>query len=202
MCQLKPIFDISSKIDCNVISIKIKMETSTYEVYAKVSLLPCSPEVEMSIPNDNNEQNFNYFTKVLTASDTSKHGVFSIFKKDSVECLPPLLTPSQEIVAKDLHDHVWKFKHTFKNEFVKGKTFAVGDSVVFLRGENGESRIGIRKAAPPQSHISSSVVSKESMHHGLIATATMLLTPNVCFMCFISQSRANSLSIETNSKMQ
>ncbi|CAN6859533.1 unnamed protein product [Brassica oleracea var. botrytis] len=48
-----------------------------------------------------------------------------------------------------------------------------------FQGENGESRIGIRKAAPPQSHISSSVVSKESMHHGLIATATMLLTPNV-----------------------
>ncbi|CAG7862265.1 unnamed protein product [Brassica rapa] len=117
--------------------------------------------------------------------------------QDAVECLPPLLTPSQEIVAKDLHDHVWKFKHTFKgtpqrhlfssgtNEFVKGKTLAVGDSLyslgIRILGENGESQIGIRKAAPQQSHISSSVVSKESMHHGLIATASNAINTKCVF---------------------
>ncbi|KAL0712705.1 hypothetical protein Bca4012_019683 [Brassica carinata] len=50
-----------------------EVETNTDEVYAKISLLPCSPDMSQ-------------------------------------------LTPSQEIVAKDLHDHVWKFKHTFREE--------------------------------------------------------------------------------------
>ncbi|CAN6867674.1 unnamed protein product [Brassica oleracea] len=200
LCQLKPIFDISSKIRCNVISIKLKVDTNTDEVYAKVSLSPCSPEFEVSIPNGNNEQNINYFTKVLTASDSSTHGGFSLFKKDAIECLPLLdmsqQAPSQWIVAKDLHDHVWKFKHTFRGtpqrhlftsgwkQFVRKKSLAVGDSVVFLRGENGESRIGIRKAAPQQSNISSSVISKESMHHGLVATALNAINTKCMFDVF------------------
>ncbi|KAF8048135.1 hypothetical protein N665_2650s0002 [Sinapis alba] len=190
LCQLKPIFDISSKIQCNVINIKLKMETNTDEVYAKIMLLPCSPEVEISIPNDNNKQNINYFSKVLTASDTSTHGVFSILKNHATECLPILLTPSQEIVAKDLHDHVWKFKHVFKgtpkrhlftsgwNEFAKEKSLAVGDAF------NGESLVGVRKAAPQQSNISSSVISKESMHHGLIGTASIAIKTKCMFEVF------------------
>ncbi|KAH0910383.1 hypothetical protein HID58_033704 [Brassica napus] len=200
LCQFKPIFDISSKIRCNVISIKLKVDTNTDEVYAKVSLSPCSPDFEVSIPNGNNEQNINYFTKVLTASDTSTHGGFSLFKKDAIECLPLLdmsqQAPSQWIVAKDLHDHVWKFKHTFRGtpqrhlstsgwkQFARKKSLAVGDSVVFLRGENGESRIRIRKAAPQQSNISSSVISEESMHHGLVATASNAINTKCMFDVF------------------
>ncbi|CDY69758.1 BnaUnng03400D, partial [Brassica napus] len=165
-----------------------------------VSLSPCSPEFEVSIPNGNNEQNINYFTKVLTASDSSTHGGFSLFKKDAIECLPLLdmsqQAPSQWIVAKDLHDHVWKFKHTFRGtpqrhlftsgwkQFVRKKSLAVGDSVVFLRGENGESQIGIRKAAPQQSNISSSVISKESMHHGLVAAALNAINTKCMFDVF------------------
>ncbi|WZZ14260.1 hypothetical protein YC2023_107349 [Brassica napus] len=200
LCQFKPIFDISSKIRCNVISIKLKVDTNTDEVYAKVSLSPFSPEFEVSIPNGNNEQNINYFTKVLTASDASTHGGFSLFKKDAIECLPLLdmsqQAPSQWIVAKDLHDHVWKFKHTFRGtpqrhlftsgwkQFVRKKSLAVGDSVVFLRGENGESQIGIRKPAPQQSNISSSVISKESMHYGLVATASNAINSKCMFDVF------------------
>ncbi|KAF8112185.1 hypothetical protein N665_0066s0059 [Sinapis alba] len=143
LCQLKPILDISSKIQCNVINIKLKVETNTDEVYAKIMLLPCSP-----------------------------------------------LTPSQEIVAKDLHDHVWKFKHVFKgtpkrhlftsgwNEFAKEKSLAVGDAF------NGESLVGVRKATPQQSNISSSVISKESMHHGLIGTASIAIKTKCMFEVF------------------
>ncbi|CDY21993.1 BnaC09g00990D [Brassica napus] len=200
LCQLKPIFDISSRIHCNVVSIKLRVETNTDEVYAKVSLLPCPPEVEIPFPNDNNEQNIKYFTKVLTASDIGPHGDFILFKKDAIECLPPLdmsqLIPSQEIAAKDLHDHVWKFKHTFRGtpkrhlftsgwkEFVKGKNLTVGDSFVFLRGENGESRVGIRKASHQQSDMSSSVISKESMHHGFIASASNAIHTKCMFDVF------------------
>ncbi|WZZ14265.1 hypothetical protein YC2023_107354 [Brassica napus] len=153
LCKLKPIFDISSKIRCNVISIKLKVDTNTDEVYAKVSLSPCSPDMSQQ-------------------------------------------APSQWIVAKDLHDHVWKFKHTFRGtpqrhlftsgwkQFARKKSLAVGDSVVFLRGENGESRIRIRKAAPQQSNISSSVISEESMHHGLVATASNAINTKCMFDVF------------------
>ncbi|KAF2573256.1 hypothetical protein F2Q70_00000181 [Brassica cretica] len=181
-------------------NLNFEVETNSDEVYAKVSLLTCPPEVEILFPNDNNEQNIKYFTKVLTASDISPHGDFILFKKDAIECLPPLdmsqLTPSQEIVAKDLHDHVWKFKHTFRGtpkkhfftsgwkEFVRGKSLAVGDSFVFLRGENGESRVGIRKAAHQQSDMSSSVISKESMHHGFIASASNAIHTKCMFDVF------------------
>nr|VDC60497.1 unnamed protein product [Brassica rapa] len=200
LCQFKPILIFLQKLVCNVISIKLKVDTNTDEVYAKVSLSPFSPEFEVSIPNGNNEQNINYFTKVLTASDASTHGGFSLFKKDAIECLPLLdmsqQAPSQWIVAKDLHDHVWKFKHTFRGtpqrhlftsgwkQFVRKKSLAVGDSVVFLRGENGESQIGIRKAAPQQSNISSSVISKESMHYGLVATASNAINSKCMFDVF------------------
>nr|VDC60499.1 unnamed protein product [Brassica rapa] len=102
--------------------------------------------------------------------------VFLLFKKDAIECLPLLdmsqQAPSQWIVAKDLHDHVWKFKHTFRGtpqrhlftsgwkQFVRKKSLAVGDSVVFLRGEWGITN-RIRKSSPQQSNISSSVISKK-----------------------------------------
>ncbi|KAF3564077.1 hypothetical protein DY000_02014192, partial [Brassica cretica] len=39
LCQLKAIFDIPSKICCNVFSINLKVETNTNETYAEVSLL-------------------------------------------------------------------------------------------------------------------------------------------------------------------
>ncbi|RID45394.1 hypothetical protein BRARA_I02125, partial [Brassica rapa] len=78
-------------------------------------------------------------------------------------------------------------RHLFTSgwkQFARKKSLAVGDSVVFLRGENGESRIRIRKAAPQQSNISSSVISEESMHHGLVATASNAINTKCMFDVF------------------
>ncbi|KAJ4876327.1 putative auxin response factor 21 [Raphanus sativus] len=201
LCQLKPVFDISSKICCNVFSIDLKVETNTNEIYAEVSLLPDTSDVEIPIPkNKNNIQNINYFTKVLSASDTRKNGGFVLYKRHATECLPLLdmsqLTPSQEIIAKDIHGHEWSFKHSFKgtpkrhmfssgwNEFAKGKKLVAGDSFVFLRGENGESRVGISKAAHQQRNIPTSLISKESMHHGVVATALNAIENKCIFVVF------------------
>ncbi|KAF8109252.1 hypothetical protein N665_0099s0004 [Sinapis alba] len=201
LCQLKPIFEIPSKISCNVFSINLKVETNTDEIYAEVSLLPDISEVEIPFPeNENNIQNINYFTKVLSASDTRKIGGFVLLKRHAIECLPLLdmsqPTPSQEIVAKDIHGHEWNFKHTFRgtpkrhlftsgwNEFAKEKKLVVGDSFVFLRGENGESRVGIRKAAHQKCNIPSSVISKQSMHHGVVVTALDAIKRKGMFVVF------------------
>uniref|UniRef100_A0A0D3BS34 Auxin response factor n=1 Tax=Brassica oleracea var. oleracea TaxID=109376 RepID=A0A0D3BS34_BRAOL len=198
LCQLKPIFDIPSKICCNVFSIKLKVETTTDEIYAEISLLPDTSEVEIPTPrHENNIQNINYFTKVLSASDTNKKGSFVLNKRHAIECLPLLLTPSQEVIAKDIHGHEWSFKHTLRgtpqrhlftsgwNEFAKGKDLVVGDCFVFLRGENGESRVGIRKSAHHQQHnIPSPVISKQSMHHGVVATALNAIERKCMFGVF------------------
>ncbi|CDY24168.1 hypothetical protein Bca4012_006541 [Brassica carinata] len=202
LCQLKPVFNIPSKIRCNVFSIKLKAETTTDEIYAEISLLPDTSEVEIPIPKcENHIQNIKCFTKVLSASDTSKKGGFVLNKRHAIECLPPLdtshLTQSQEINATDIHGHEWKFKHALKgtpqrhlftsgwNEFAKAKKLVVGDSFVFFREENGESRVGIRKAAHhQQENIPSSVISTESMHHGVVATALNAIKRKCMFVVF------------------
>ncbi|KAG2314937.1 hypothetical protein Bca52824_018059 [Brassica carinata] len=118
-----------------------------------------------------------------------------------MECLPPLdtshLTPSQEISAKDIHGREWKFKHTLRgtpqrhlftsgwNEFAKEKELVVGDSFIFLRGENGGSRVGIRKVAHhQQENVPSSLISKETMHHGIVATALNAIKRKCMFVVF------------------
>ncbi|KAF8107732.1 hypothetical protein N665_0117s0004 [Sinapis alba] len=202
LCQLKPVFYIPSKICCNVFSIELKVETTTDEIYAEISLLPDTSEVEIPTPrHESNIQNINYFTKVLSASDTSKKGGFVLNKRHAIECLPLLdtsqQTPSQEISAKDIHGHEWKLKHTLRGtpqrhlftsgwkEFAKKKDLDVGDSFIFLRGENGESRIGIRKAGHhQQDNIPSSLISKESMHHGVVSTALNAIKSKCMFVVF------------------
>ena len=94
------------------------------------------------------------------------------------------------------------------NDFAKRKDLDVGDSFVFLRyiflsfyisfvywtldfnyfyhrGENGESRVGIRKSAHHQQHnIPSPVISKQSMHHGVVATALNAIERKCMFVVF------------------
>ncbi|KAI4376110.1 hypothetical protein MLD38_013902 [Melastoma candidum] len=88
------------------------------------------------------------------------HGGFSVLRKHATECLPPLdmtqSTPTQELVARDLHGYEWKFKHIFTGQprrhllttgwstFVTSKILVAGDSFVFVRGDNGELRVGVR----------------------------------------------------------
>ncbi|KAJ4880601.1 Auxin response factor 20 [Raphanus sativus] len=154
-------------------------------------------DVEIPIPkNKNNIQNTNYFTKVLSDSDTRKNGGFVLYKRHAIECLPLLLTPSQEIIAKDIHGREWSFKHTLRgtpkrhlfspgwNEFAKGKELVAGDYFVFLRGENGESRVGISKAPHQQHNIPTSLISKQSMHHGVVATVLNAIREKCMFVVF------------------
>ncbi|KAK8629357.1 hypothetical protein V6N13_078200 [Hibiscus sabdariffa] len=67
--------------------------------------------------------------------------------------------PSQELVAKDLHGSEWRFRHIYRGQprrhlltsgwsaFVNKKKLVSGDAVLFLRGEDGELRLGIRRVA-------------------------------------------------------
>ncbi|KAL6614760.1 hypothetical protein ACP70R_037030 [Stipagrostis hirtigluma subsp. patula] len=103
------------------------------------------------------------FCKTLTASDTSTHGGFSVPRRAAEDCFPPLdhslQRPSQELVAKDLHGTEWKFRHIYRGQprrhllttgwsaFINKKKLVSGDAVLFLRGEDGVLRLGVRRAA-------------------------------------------------------
>lgn len=199
-----PQFNLPSKILCRVDHIQLLAEPETDEVYAQITLHPEEEQIEATsldpcrpVPL---KQNVRSFCKILTASDTSTHGGFSVLRKHANECLPPLdmtqATPTQDLVAKDLHGYEWRFKHIFRGQprrhllttgwstFVTSKRLVAGDAFVFLRGDNGELRVGVRRLARQQSPMPPSVISSQSMHLGVLATASHAITTQTRFLVY------------------
>ncbi|KAL4204717.1 hypothetical protein AMTRI_Chr01g111260 [Amborella trichopoda] len=167
------------QVFCRVINVNLHADQVSDEVYAQVSLTPIPEPVEKGLPEEevreDGEEEFEFvsrsatphmFCKTLTASDTSTHGGFSVPRRAAEDCFPPLdykqQRPSQELVAKDLHGFEWKFRHIYRGQprrhllttgwsvFVNQKKLVAGDAVLFLRGESGELRLGIRRAGRPR----------------------------------------------------
>ncbi|XP_062095792.1 auxin response factor 3-like [Humulus lupulus] len=169
--------DFSPHLFCRVADVKLHAEEGTDEVYAQVSLVPESEQFEQKLLDgefdaDGDEEDIeavvksttpHMFCKTLTASDTSTHGGFSVPRRAAEDCFPPLdynqQRPSQELLAKDLHGLEWRFRHIYRGQprrhllttgwsaFVNKKKLVSGDAVLFLRGDDGELRLGIRRAA-------------------------------------------------------
>ncbi|KAB2037784.1 hypothetical protein ES319_D03G101400v1 [Gossypium barbadense] len=202
--QRIPLFNLPSKILCSVVHIQFLAEQETDEVYAQITLMPEPNQPEPTTPDacppEPPKPTVCSFCKVLTASDTSTHGGFSVLRKHATECLPPLdmnqATPTQELVAKDLHGYEWRFKHIFRGQprrhllttgwstFVTSKRLVAGDSFVFLRGESGELRVGVRRVARQQSSMPTSVISSQSMHLGVLATASHAVSTQTLFVVY------------------
>ncbi|KAG5566023.1 hypothetical protein RHGRI_001822 [Rhododendron griersonianum] len=219
LSQQIPQFNLPSKILCRVVNIQLMAEPETDEVYAQITLhpeadqtVPASPD---PCPDEHPKQNNHLFCKILTASDTSTHGGFSVLRKHANECLPQLdmnqQTPTQDLVAKDLHGFEWRFKHIFRGQprrhllttgwstFVTSKRLVAGDAFVFLRylmfdfpplvgvlfrGDNGELQVGVRRLARQQSPMPPSVISSQSMHLGVLATASHAITTQTLFLVY------------------
>ncbi|KAG8375132.1 hypothetical protein BUALT_Bualt10G0068600 [Buddleja alternifolia] len=197
-------FNLPSKILCSVLNIHLLAEQDTDEVYAQIILMPEPDQTEPTSLDSSLDEppipTVHSFCKVLTASDTSTHGGFSVLRKHANECLPPLdmtlQTPTQELIAKDLHGTEWHFKHIFRGQprrhllttgwstFVTSKRLVAGDSFVFLRGENGELRVGVRRHARQPSSMPSSVISSQSMHLGVLATANHAISTQTMFVVY------------------
>lgn len=202
--QQIPQFNLSSKILCRVVHVQLLAEIDTDEVYAQITLHPEAEQEEPSKPDpyppDLPKLTVQSFCKILTASDTSTHGGFSVLRKHANECLPQLdmtqATPTQDLVAKDLHGHEWRFKHIFRGQprrhllttgwstFVTSKRLVAGDAFVFLRDDNGELRVGVRRLARQQSPMPQSVISSQSMHLGVLATASHAITTQTRFVVY------------------
>ncbi|XP_040949064.1 auxin response factor 7 isoform X2 [Gossypium hirsutum] len=128
-----------------------------------------------------------FFCKTLTASDTSTHGGFSVPRRAAEKIFPPLdfsmQPPAQELVARDLHENAWTFRHIYRGQpkrhllttgwsvFVSTKRLFAGDSVLFIRDAKSQLLLGLRRANRQQPALSSSVISSDSMHIGILAAA-------------------------------
>ncbi|CAD5315852.1 unnamed protein product [Arabidopsis thaliana] len=210
--QQMPSFNLPSKILCKVINIQRRAEPETDEVYAQITLLPELDQSEPTSPDapvqEPEKCTVHSFCKTLTASDTSTHGGFSVLRRHADDCLPPLdmsqQPPWQELVATDLHNSEWHFRHIFRGQprrhllttgwsvFVSSKKLVAGDAFIFLRGENEELRVGVRRHMRQQTNIPSSVISSHSMHIGVLATAAHAITTGTIFSVFYKPRTSRS----------
>nr|QGJ03858.1 ARF18 [Eucommia ulmoides] len=218
-----PKWGVPSKILCCVMDVQLLAEPETDDVYAQINLLPEADQTEPTTPDpcpvdpQPQKQTIHSFCKILTASDTSTHGGFSILRKHANECLPPLdmtqATPTQDLVAKDLHGYEWRFKHIFRGQprrhllttgwstFVTSKRLVAGDAFVFLRGDNGELRVGVRRLARQPGPTQPTVVSSESMHNGVLATAHHAITAKTRFAVYY-QPRTSPFIVGLNKYLE
>ncbi|CAL9158776.1 auxin response factor 17-like [Musa acuminata AAA Group] len=197
--------NLPPQLICQLHNVTMHADAETDEVYAQMTLQPLSLEeqkepylpAELGTPS---KQPTNYFCKTLTASDTSTHGGFSVPRRAAEKVFPPLdysqQPPAQELIARDLHDNEWKFRHIFRGQpkrhllttgwsvFVSAKRLVAGDSVLFIWNESNQLLIGIRRANRPQTVMPSSVLSSDSMHIGLLAAAAHAAATNSRFTIF------------------
>ncbi|CAH9106473.1 unnamed protein product [Cuscuta epithymum] len=169
---------IPPQVLCRVSSITYLADFETDEVYAKIRLVPLKGDNECNDDEDvgrfaaslekNQEKPTNSFAKTLTQSDANNGGGFSVPRYCAETIFPRLdysaEPPLQTIIAKDVHGVKWKFRHIYRgtprrhllttgwSNFVNQKKLVAGDSIVFLRAENGELFVGIRRAKKESSN--------------------------------------------------
>ncbi|KAL0340732.1 UNVERIFIED_CONTAM: Auxin response factor 18 [Sesamum radiatum] len=128
---------ISPLIPCRVSSISYLADSETDEVYAKMRLVPlgrneCDVDDEgglMGFSKNDEKEKPNSFAKTLTQSDANNGGGFS------AEILHIYRgTPRRHLLT------------TGWSNFVNQKKLVAGDSIVFLRTENGDLCVGIQRA--------------------------------------------------------
>ncbi|XP_050383739.1 auxin response factor 7-like isoform X2 [Argentina anserina] len=197
--------NLPSKLICMLHSVTLHADTETDEVYAQMTLQPVNKyDKEAILASDmglkQSRQPSEFFCKTLTASDTSTHGGFSVPRRAAEKIFPPLdfsmQPPAQELVAKDLHDSAWTFRHIYRGQpkrhllttgwsvFVSTKRLFAGDAVLFIRDEKSQLLLGIRRANRQQPALSSSVISSDSMHIGILAAAAHAAANNTPFTIF------------------
>ncbi|KAE9617492.1 hypothetical protein Lal_00034090 [Lupinus albus] len=157
-------------IPCRVNAMKFMADLDTDEVYVKLRLTPLR-ENGFDLEDDcfkgtrgvvESQEKLSSFAKTLTQSDANNGGGFSVPRYCAETIFPKLdysaEPPVQTIMAKDVHGQCWKFRHIYRgtprrhllttgwSNFVNHKKLVAGDSVVFLRAENGDLCVGIRRA--------------------------------------------------------
>ncbi|KAL4557550.1 hypothetical protein LXL04_035732 [Taraxacum kok-saghyz] len=183
--------NLPSQLLCHVQNTTLHADKDTDEIYAQISLQPMNSEKDVfPIPDFGmkpSKHPTEFFCKTLTPSDTSTHGGFSVPRRAAEKLFPQLdfamQPPTQELVVRDLHDNTWTFRHIYRGQpkrhllttgwsmFVSAKRLKAGDAVLFVRDERSQLLLGVRRANRQQTASSSSVLSADSMHIGVLAAA-------------------------------
>ncbi|CAN1747406.1 Auxin response factor 18 [Linum perenne] len=163
---------IPSMVPCKVSAINYMADPETDEVFAKIRLTPLSGSTSRDDSDDglfsgvdgmeSSQEKTASFAKQLTQSDANNGGGFSVPRYCAETIFPRLdynaEPPVQTILAKDVHGETWKFRHIYRgtprrhllttgwSNFVNQKKLVAGDSIVFLRADNGDLCVGIRRA--------------------------------------------------------
>ncbi|KFK24809.1 hypothetical protein AALP_AA8G027700 [Arabis alpina] len=208
------IYGLSPHVFCRILDVKLHAETATDEVYAQVSLLPESEDTERRVREgiidvDGGDEDYevlkksntpHMFCKTLTASDTSTHGGFSVPRRAAEDCFPPLdysqPRPSQELLARDLHGLEWRFRHIYRGQprrhllttgwsaFVNKKKLVSGDAVLFLRGDDGKLRLGVRRAAQIEGASAFSTQYTQNMNHNNFSEVAHAISTHCAFSIY------------------
>ncbi|KHN21534.1 Auxin response factor 4 [Glycine soja] len=208
-----PTYDLQPQIFSRVVNIQLLANKENDEVYTQVTLLPRAEYLEgkeleeLGTYEEGNEttptkSTPHMFRKTLTTSDTNTHGGFFVPRRAVEDCFPRLdykqQRPSQELVAKDLYGVEWKFRHIYRGQprrhllttgwsiFVSQKNLVSGDAVLFLRGENGELRLGIRRAARPRNGLPESIVGSQSYYPNFLSSVANAISAKSMFHVFYS----------------
>eukprot|EP00252_Welwitschia_mirabilis_P016032 TRINITY_DN354_c0_g1_i14.p1 TRINITY_DN354_c0_g1~~TRINITY_DN354_c0_g1_i14.p1 ORF type:complete len:1107 (+),score=229.86 TRINITY_DN354_c0_g1_i14:703-4023(+) len=213
--------NLPSQLLCQLHNVTLHADMETDEVYAQMTLQPVNVyNKEALLATDlglkQNKPLTEFFCKTLTASDTSTHGGFSVPRRAAEKVFPPLdysaQPPAQELVARDLHDKVWTFRHIYRGQpkrhllttgwsvFVSSKRLVAGDSVLFIRDEKSQLLLGIRRANRQQTSIPLSVLSSDSMHIGVLAAAAHAAANQSPFTVFYNPRTSPSEFVVSMSK--
>ncbi|CAN7137582.1 unnamed protein product [Brassica rapa subsp. narinosa] len=207
------IYGLPPHVFCRILDVKLHAETDTDEVYAQVSLLPESEDIErkvregvIDVVDGGDQEDYevvkrsntpHMFCKTLTASDTSTHGGFSVPRRAAEDCFPPLdyskPRPSQELLARDLHGLEWRFRHIYRGQprrhllttgwsgFVNKKKLVSGDAVLFLRGDDGKLRLGVRRASQFEGASAFSAQYNQNTNHNNFSEVAHCISTNSAF---------------------
>ncbi|KAL6650302.1 hypothetical protein ACP70R_009227 [Stipagrostis hirtigluma subsp. patula] len=191
------------KIPCRVIHVDLIADPDIDDIIANLTLRPEEQDGSASeglqegpAANKQPRPRSQFFCKTLTSSDIA-YGALTIKRHHAEQCLPQLdivnnENPEQTLVASDLHGKGWAFEHVFRGSpkrhvlrggwvtFFTSKRLVSGDSLIFLRGENDELRIGLRRAMRQQNR-TRSFCSKSSMHCSGISEVRQALTSKSTF---------------------
>ncbi|KAL0305693.1 UNVERIFIED_CONTAM: Auxin response factor 3 [Sesamum radiatum] len=218
-------YDLPPHVFCRVVDVKLHADAASDEVYAQVSLVPDQQieqkwregKIEAELDDEDPEgigksMTPHMFCKTLTASDTSTHGGFSVPRRAAEDCFPPLdykqQRPSQELVAKDLHGIEWKFRHIYRGQprrhllttgwsaFVNKKKLVSGDAVLFLRGGDGELRLGIRRAAQVKSGVTVPPPTSQQFNASTLAAVVNSISMRSTFtICYNPRARSSEIIV-------
>ncbi|KAE8731594.1 Auxin response factor 4 [Hibiscus syriacus] len=200
-------FNLPPQIFCKVMHVQLLANKENDEVYTQVTLLPQRELGEPNLEGKHSDElgvdgdaggppskpTPHMFCKTLTASDTSTHGGFSVPRRAAEDCFPrldyKLTRPSQELVAKDLHgvESTEATSPYYRLEYFREskESYCWGCSALSEgMGEDGELRLGIRRAVRPRNGLPDSVIADQNSYPNVLSPVTNAISTKTVFHVF------------------